>query len=291
MNSHSSVILVCTNDGLGCFFDDRVTVGAQSSHSCGSPMSQRECAGFNAPGFVVKDYLEFDPDSIVFDEEMLGLDITQSIELTANAIDRIRSAKPDIIIIDPLYVAVSGDLADGEAASKAMKWLLYIAVKCNAAVLVLHHSHRARYSQNGKKIDEDDDSYGSRWIQANVVIQYGVKSHSDGTAWRLVKDRYKQSRKDMTLAYDAETGLSSAEKNKASVRDEVMHFLQAHKPGASFTYPQLATMFGCAEGYLSHLMQEPRFRIMIKKEAPPGKPVKLVRIPCDFDNAVTYKPP
>ena len=34
--------------------DDGVTVAAQSSHSGGNPMSQRECAGFNAPRFSVE---------------------------------------------------------------------------------------------------------------------------------------------------------------------------------------------------------------------------------------------
>lgn len=33
--------------------DDRVAVGAQASHAAGSPMSQRECAGFNWPPTVV----------------------------------------------------------------------------------------------------------------------------------------------------------------------------------------------------------------------------------------------
>ena len=33
--------------------DDRVTVGAQSSHAAGYPMSQRECAGFNWPPLAV----------------------------------------------------------------------------------------------------------------------------------------------------------------------------------------------------------------------------------------------
>src|SRR5690606_29173851 len=33
--------------------DDGVSVGAQSSHSAGYPISQRECAGFNGAGFPV----------------------------------------------------------------------------------------------------------------------------------------------------------------------------------------------------------------------------------------------
>ena len=32
---------------------DRITIAAQSSHAVGSPMSQRECAGFNCPILVV----------------------------------------------------------------------------------------------------------------------------------------------------------------------------------------------------------------------------------------------
>ena len=37
------------DDFCGDLRDNRVTVGAQASHSGGSPMSQRECAGFNWP--------------------------------------------------------------------------------------------------------------------------------------------------------------------------------------------------------------------------------------------------
>src|SRR5574340_630881 len=33
--------------------NDRIAVTAQSSHSGGSPMSQRECAGFNCPPLVI----------------------------------------------------------------------------------------------------------------------------------------------------------------------------------------------------------------------------------------------
>lgn len=241
----------------------------------------------------LKDHLAFNAANFCFDDELLGLDITEAIMPNDKVIARIKGAKPDIIVVDPLYVAVSGDVADGAVASKAMKWMLMVAVKCNAAVLLLHHTHRERYAQNGKKINEDDDSYGSRWIKANVVIQYNVKEHTNGTAWKLTKDRYKQSRKEMLLAYDHETGLSSAEKSKTTVRDEVMHYIQAHKPGSTFTYPGLAELFHCAEGYLSHMMVEPQFRRLVRKEAPPGKPVTLIRLdspvvptPAVFTNSV-----
>lgn len=41
------------DEGGGDLRDDRVAVGAQSHHSGGYPISQRECAGFNRPPFPI----------------------------------------------------------------------------------------------------------------------------------------------------------------------------------------------------------------------------------------------
>ncbi len=41
------------DEGCGRLRDDRVAIGAQSSHAGGSAMSQRECAGFNWPEAAV----------------------------------------------------------------------------------------------------------------------------------------------------------------------------------------------------------------------------------------------
>lgn len=224
----------------------------------------------------LKGSIPIDPSRIIFDCELIGLDITVPPSVTDSTFLRIKGEKPDIIVFDPFYIGVSGDLSDGAVASKAMRWLLFLAVKCNAAVLLLHHSHRERW-QNGKKIEEDDDSYGSRWIQANVVVHYNIKEAQDGTRWKLIKDRYKQSRKEFTLAYDPDTGLSSADKSKESIRDAIFKFLHAHKIGTIFTYSELEKNFSCASGYISHLLATPEFRRIIRKEIIPGKAVNLIR--------------
>jgi hypothetical protein len=44
---------VRADDGRGDFWNDRIAVPAQTSHTRGYPMSQRECAGFNWPCFAV----------------------------------------------------------------------------------------------------------------------------------------------------------------------------------------------------------------------------------------------
>lgn len=224
-----------------------------------------------------KALIPFNEDNLIFDEGLLGIDVG-ALDGATNAIDRIALLKPDLIIVDPLYLLVSGDLADGGIAAKAMKWLLRLAVRCNAAVLVLHHTHRERYNQGGKKINEDDASYGSRWIKANVVIQYNLKAIDGGTEWSLKKDRYKLSRNEITLHYDPETGLSSALKSKALIKDELFGLLKWHKPGSVLTYSGLAQTLGCAEGYLAQLVTLPNIKKILKREVVPGKQVKLVRI-------------
>lgn len=224
-----------------------------------------------------KGILPYDADKLVFDDGLLGIDVN-ALTGAEHIIKRIEAFKPGLIIIDPLYLLISGDLADGSVASKAMKWLQRLAVLCNAAVLVIHHTHRDRYNARGKKIDEADASYGSRWIQANVVVQFNVKSEGGGTKWTLIKDRYKLSRSELVLHYDPETGLSSALKSKTLIKDELLGFIKWHKPGSEFTYPGLAEQLECAEGYLSHLLTMPIFRKLIRKDAPPGKPVTLIRI-------------
>lgn len=224
-----------------------------------------------------KASIPFAEDNLLFDEGLLGIDVC-ALDGALSSIDRIAFYKPDLIVVDPLYLLVGGDLADGGIAAQAMKWLLRLAVKCNAALLVLHHTHRERYNQRGKKIDEDDASYGSRWIKANVVIQYNLKAQNGGTVWSLKKDRYKLSRSELILHYDPETGLSSALKSKSLIKDELLALLKWSKPGAEFSYWGLAQQLDCAEGYLAHLVTLPTFRKLLSREAPPGKPVKLVRI-------------
>jgi hypothetical protein len=46
--------------------DEGITIAAQSSHAVGSPMSQRECAGFNWPILPVAtgDPVGFSPESV-----------------------------------------------------------------------------------------------------------------------------------------------------------------------------------------------------------------------------------
>ncbi len=59
------------DEGGGDLGDDGVSVGAQSSHAVGNPMSQREKAGFSWPEFAVAagEPLEVEPRVVMIISE------------------------------------------------------------------------------------------------------------------------------------------------------------------------------------------------------------------------------
>lgn len=115
--------------------------------------------------------------------------------------------KVDIIVIDPIYMAVSGGLSKDEPATAFVKFSNALRDKFGATVILVHHTHRAHY-QDGQKVEEDDPFYGSQWLKAHVDVSYYLKARDDkGTKSVLVnkKSRGANVQKNIPLIYDGET--------------------------------------------------------------------------------------
>lgn len=71
--------------------------------------------------------------------------------------------RPQLIIIDPLYMCIRGDLCNQVDASNTCKALRLIADKYDCALILVHHQHKAIRNMKTKAvIDEGDDSlFGS----------------------------------------------------------------------------------------------------------------------------------
>ena len=65
---------------------------------------------------------------------------------------------PDVILVDPLYMAMDGDLSDNKAARKFCRHVRQLMDHFHCSFIVMHHQHRSKRDQWGKKIDEGDDS-------------------------------------------------------------------------------------------------------------------------------------
>lgn len=230
-----------------------------------------------------RNHIPFDSNLLHFDDGLLGIDaasITNAHQTETQLIARIAKANPDIIIIDPAFLLVSGDLADGAIASRCMNFVQKLAAHFKAGILVLHHTHREKYSASGKKIKEKDATYGSRWIQAAVVLQWSMSSTDSGVSFTKTKDRYKLSRPEFILHYDSQTGLCTADgPDRRTLPTLLFSYLKCQPAGTSLTYHRIATAINCAEGYLAVLMQAPEIRTLVEKHAPLGKQVTFIRKP------------
>lgn|SRR3990167_3391474 len=94
-----------------------------------------------------------------------------SLELlsTTNALitDIAKHHHPRIIVIDPVYFAMSGGLSDDEHVRAFLGNIRILKDHFNAAVILVHHTHRVRRTQQGDIIYEGDEAiFGSKYFKA-----------------------------------------------------------------------------------------------------------------------------
>ena len=95
----------------------------------------------------------------------ITLNTDKGLETFMNYIDnglKTGMPKPKVIVIDCLYMAFKGKLVDDDKASDFCRNARQLNDKYNTAIIVIHHTHRAKRDNDGKIIVEGDDSfYGS----------------------------------------------------------------------------------------------------------------------------------
>src|SRR3990167_5615503 len=155
---------------------------------------------------------------LYWDARPQGIDLLDPIQ-TQTILKEIAGwgRKPDLIVIDPLYQSVFGELAR-ELPSKAIIRFLGAArtlFKPCAFVLV-HHSKRTSYTRDGKPIEEVDPYFGSTWLKAYINTSFLLKPGKGQYAGDQVMLVCKKSRgadvvRDLILHYDPETDTVSAD--------------------------------------------------------------------------------
>jgi len=113
----------------------------------------------------------------------------------------------DLLVMDPIYMAVAGDLVKADVSNGLIRFIEKVRRTFNCSVILIHHTHRARYASNGSKINEEDPYYGSQWLKAYVDVGYCLRSLPDGTGVEIdsKKSRAGEVVKKLTLLYDPET--------------------------------------------------------------------------------------
>lgn len=112
----------------------------------------------------------------------LSLDREEGYQEFVDKVDEI-GIFPDVIFIDPLYLAMEGDLSDNKAARMFIRHCRMIQEKYKCAVIINHHEHRPiKEKQSGWNIQEGDNSImGSFAWKAFASHVIRIELHKDKT--------------------------------------------------------------------------------------------------------------
>lgn len=139
---------------------------------------------------------------------------------------------PDIIIIDPIYMAVVGGLSKDEPASAFVRFSNLLKQTFHCAIILVHHTHRPRHANDGKLIDEDDPFYGSQWLKAHVDVSYLLR-RTDKTGQHVAlenkKSRGTNVKKRLELEFDPTTFTCHIKTDNLDALERVLHIIRDFK--------------------------------------------------------------
>lgn len=212
----------------------------------------------------------------------VGMDLTHKETGPTDMALLIRRIKAEwprvgVVIVDPLYLTCSEDLKDGKSGRAISSFLNQLSNETGCSNLVLHHTHREKYSvTKGQRIEEDDPIYGSRWLKAHAALSFYVTPTATGTLWKVKKDRFKLTRHQFQLTYDSNTFTSSgAIQSRSSVSARIQRILSLTEPGTCLTYNDIAAKCGNALNYVKAVMTDPVFLKFAERiDHGSGKPVE-----------------
>lgn len=74
---------------------------------------------------------------------------------------------PDVVIFDPIYFSFSGSLSDDEVVRKFIGNLRIFKQTLNCAIILVHHTHKQKWTNDGFTIEEGDEAiFGSKFFKA-----------------------------------------------------------------------------------------------------------------------------
>jgi len=107
-----------------------------------------------------------------FDEKLFQLLFLPPLQLhtqegTEELLYNIGEFKPDILILDPVYFGFTGSLSDDKVVREFIGQLRMIQDTLKCALVLVHHTHKIKFSDKGKVITEGDEAiFGSKFLKA-----------------------------------------------------------------------------------------------------------------------------
>ena len=87
--------------------------------------------------------------------------------IALSIIEQVRPHNPDLLIIDPVYFALEGDLSDNTAVRRFIGNMRKMKNSLDCAIMMVHHTHKLRTNSRGDVLQEGDEAtFGSKFFKA-----------------------------------------------------------------------------------------------------------------------------
>ena len=167
--------------------------------------------------------------------------------------------KPDLIILDPMYMAVSGGLAEDRSASAFVRFSNRLLQTFGCSLWHNHHTHRTRYAKDGEEVQESDPFYGSQWLKAHMDASWHLsRNASNKVRLECKKDRNSSLTHRIDLVYheDSMTCENILYQDSAAMT-RVMNFLsECKKRNMVTTFAEIQSKTGVSHAHLRRLKNE-----------------------------------
>lgn len=102
---------------------------------------------------------------MLFFSEPMQLD---SLDYTMSVIASIEKVMtPNVIILDPLYMAFRGSLSDDDIVRKVLGHIRIIKMYFGCTLIIAHHTHKLKRNDKGEIVSEGDEAmFGSQFLKA-----------------------------------------------------------------------------------------------------------------------------
>ena len=101
--------------------------------------------------------------------------------------------RPELIVVDPLYQTIAGDISSQPDSTNMTANLRGLSEHFNCAIMLVHHAHRPHKDKDGSIIDEGDDSvFGSFVWKAfpdTVMLLEKVKGYKNYRRYSCMTQR------------------------------------------------------------------------------------------------------
>lgn len=225
----------------------------------------------------MRQVIALNPDNLCWDawavvNALKESQINQLVERIAKVM------RPDLVVIDPLYMCVSGGLSKDEPASAFVQFSTRLMKDFGCSNLLLHHTTKPTYSQrDGKAVEKEDPFYGSQWIKAHVDTSYYLKAadaQQSGVILERKKDRNGCVLPKLVLQYQPETFTCFMEQD-GETRDvvtRVLTYLRSCRQQQRETdFYEVLSAVKCSVRQLRNTQTKPELMAAVEFVERPGK--------------------